>query len=150
MNQTFTKTDYSKLFFIRMGLIFPKCLIYTPVTETLLKETFMKKEEEFLCIVSQSIYVRGLSREWSGTGMIKKFMPRKSFSGLCCSQQLVQDTAKKICALPVPFPNSVLSFFLTHCWRTLASSSLPESFSGGHPTCLFRHVPEPAGSSSAQ
>lgn len=66
MNQTFRKTDYSKLFFIRMGLIFPTCLIYTLVTETLLKEILMKKDEEFLWSVSQSIYVRGFSREWSG------------------------------------------------------------------------------------
>lgn len=59
MNQTFGKTDYSKLFFIRMGLIFPMCLIYISATETLLKEILMKKEGEFLQSVIQSIYVRG-------------------------------------------------------------------------------------------
>lgn len=31
-----------------MGLIFPVCLIYTPVTETLFNEILMKKEEEEL------------------------------------------------------------------------------------------------------
>lgn len=53
-----------------MGLIFPMCLIYTLVTETLLKEILMKKEGEFLPSVSQSIYVRGLSREGSGFSQV--------------------------------------------------------------------------------
>lgn len=46
------------------------CLIYILVTETLLKEILMKKEGEFLPGVSQSIYVRGLSREWRGFAQV--------------------------------------------------------------------------------
>lgn len=112
MNQTFRKTDYSKLFFIRTRLIFPMCLIYTPVTETLLKEILMKKEEEFLQIVSQSIYVQGLSREWSGFAQRwwKSSCPESLSQGFVTLSDLYRALQRKFVICLFPPPDSVLSF----------------------------------------
>lgn len=153
MNQTFRKTDYSKLFFIRTRLIFPMCLIYTPVTETLLKEILMKKEEEFLRIVSQSIYVQGLSREWSGFAQRwwKSSCPESLSQGFVTLSDLYRALQRKFVICLFPLETLSCPSFLIHCWRNLGSSCLPESF----PDCVALPMPlpwstVPAGSSSEQ
>lgn len=66
-----------------MGLIFPVCLIYTPVTETLFKEILMKKEEEELILAEyqpkHSRYSPLQGMEWLCTGMMERLMLQQSF-----------------------------------------------------------------------
>lgn len=141
MNQTFRKTDYSKLFFIRTRLIFPMCLIYTPVTETLLKEILMKKEEEFLQIVSQSIYVQGLSREWSGFAQRwwKSSCPESLSQGFVTLSDLYRALQRKfvICLFPRPKLCPVLPFWPTAGETWAAPAFLRASLTGWLSPCLF-------------
>lgn len=66
-----------------MGLIFPVCLIYTLVTETLFNKILMKKEEEELILAdyqtNHSHYSPLQGMEWLCTGMMERLMLQKAF-----------------------------------------------------------------------
>lgn len=66
-----------------MGLIFPVCLIYTPVTETLFNEILMKKEEEELIRAEyqpkHSRYSLLQATDWFCTDVMERFMLQKAF-----------------------------------------------------------------------
>lgn len=106
-----------------MGLIFPVCLIYTPVTETLFKEILMKKEEEELILAeyqpkhSRCSPLQGM--EWLCTGMMERLMLQQTFlrtfpvsaTFLILSLSLWKLHRKATTkTLPVPYPTSALPF----------------------------------------
>lgn len=135
MHWSFRQTDHSKLFFIRMGLIFPVCLIYTLVTETLFKEILMKKKEEELILAEyqpkHSHYSPLQGIEWLCTGMMERLTLQKAFLRAfpvlvtctgCCKEKLWP----KHCLFPT-LPLSCPSF-LAHCWRNLGGPCLPGSW----------------------
>lgn len=125
MHRSFRQTDHSKLFFIRMGLIFPVCLIYIPVTRTLFREILMKKEEEELILAEyqpkHSWFSCLQGMEWLCREVTKRFVLWEAFFSYflvpatytgCCREK----TRPKPCLFPTLLPP-----FLAYSWRNLDS-----------------------------